>query len=51
MLGPFFVDYANRNKVGGTAIVLDYEKGFDTLSHDYFKEVLSFFDFGPDIRK
>ena len=45
------LDYANRNKVGGTAIVLDYEKAFDTLSHDYFREVLSFFGFGPNIRK
>ena len=45
------LDYANRKKVGGTAIVLDYEKAFDTLSHEYFKEVLSFFGFGPNIRK
>ena len=42
------LDYAKREKKGGTAIVLDYEKAFDTLSHSYFEEVLKFFGFGEN---
>ena len=45
------LDYANRKKVGGTAIVLDYEKAFDTLSHDYFREVLAFFWFWAEYQE
>ena len=45
------LDYAKRNKEGGTAIVLDYEKAFNTLSHAYFEEVLNFFGFGENFIK
>ena len=45
------LDYAKRHGKGGTAIVLDYEKAFDTLSHTYFEEVLTFFGFGENFRR
>ena len=45
------LDYAKREQQGGTAIVLDYEKAFDTLSHAYFREVLDFFGFGENFKK
>ena len=45
------LDYAKKEKKGGTAIVLDYEKAFDTLSHRYFREVLYFFGFGEKFIK
>ena len=43
--------YAKTNKKGGTALVLDYEKAFDSISHKYFSEVLRFFNFGNNMRK
>ena len=45
------LDYAKREKKGGTAIVLDNEKALDTLSHAYFKEVLNFLGFGEGFIK
>ena len=45
------LDYAKKNNKGGAAIVLDYEKAFDTLSHTYFDEVLTFFGFSSNFRK
>ena len=40
--------YAKENKKGGTALVLDYEKAFDSISHKFFCEVLNFFNFGEN---
>ena len=43
--------YAKINQKGGTAIVLDYAKAFDSISHTYFMEVLDFFGFGEGMKK
>ena len=43
--------YAKENKKGGTALVLDYEKAFDSISHNFFGEVLNFFNFGENFIK
>ena len=45
------LDYAKKEQQGGTAIVLDYQKVFGTLSHSYFKDVLSFFGLGDNFTK
>ena len=43
--------YAKENKKGGTALILDYEKAFDSISHKFFCKVLSFFNFGENFTK
>ena len=41
--------YAKENQQGGTALVIDYEKAFDSISHKFFCRVLEFFNFGENI--
>ena len=43
--------YAKENQKGGVALVIDYEKAFDSISHEFFCNVLSFFNFGVNMIK
>lgn len=41
--------YAELRNIPGMLLLIDFEKAFDTISHDFILRTLKFFNFGPDI--
>ena len=45
------LNYTENNNIPGMLLLIDFEKAFDMLSHDFIRQTLKFFNFGIDIRK
>ena len=45
------IDYADWNNISGTIVLLDIEKAFDSVHHDFLIEVLKRFNFGENFVK
>ena len=43
--------YTDINDIPGLLLLIDFEKAFDSISHDFIRKVLHFFKFGPSIVK
>ena len=43
--------FTELNHLGGMLLLIDFEKAFDTVSHDFILKTLNLFNFGPDIQK
>ena len=43
--------YTDLNEIPGLLLLIDFEKAFDSISHDFIRNVLHFFKFGPSIVK
>jgi hypothetical protein len=41
------MNYTEKSKIPGMLLMIDFEKTFDTLSLNFIKNTLSFFNFGP----
>jgi exonuclease III len=46
-----FTGHCNKSKTPGFVLAIDQAKAFDTVSHNYIKEVYKFFGFGPNFTK
>ena len=44
-------EQAVRNKHPGLAIMIDFEKAFDSVSFPFIQSILEIFGFGPNFRK
>ena len=45
------IEYCDSNDIPGSIVLLDIEKAFDSVEHDYLYEVLGAFNFGSDFIK
>ena len=45
------MEYANRKKIDFLILVIDFQKAFYSLSHEYIDECLKMFNFGPFIQR
>jgi hypothetical protein len=45
------MQYTEEHNIPGLLLLIDFEKAFDSLSWDFIKNTLSFFNFGPSIQK
>ena len=45
------LNYTDVNKIPGMLLLIDFEKAFDTVSHDFILKTLKAFKFGNDIRR
>jgi hypothetical protein len=43
------IAHCNSTGINGAVVAVDMAKAFDTLSHDFLREVFKFFNFGPVI--
>lgn len=43
--------YVEENDIPGILLLVDFEKAFDTISWKFIDKALSFFNFGPSIKK
>jgi len=43
------MQYTDLNKLNGLLLLIDFEKAFDMVSHDFILKTLNLFNFGPDI--
>jgi exonuclease III len=43
------IAHCNHSSINGAVVAVDMAKAFDTLSHDFLREVFRFFNFGPTI--
>jgi hypothetical protein len=43
------IAHCNTNGINGAVVAVDMAKAFDTLSHNFLREVFKFFNFGPVI--
>ena len=43
--------YTEEKDIPGILLLIDFEKAFDSVSWDFIKKVLDFFNFGPSITK
>lgn len=43
--------YVEENDIPGLLLLVDFEKAFDTISWKFIDKALSFFNFGPSIKK
>ncbi len=41
------IAHCNTNGINGAVVAVDMAKAFDTLSHNFLREVFKFFNFGP----
>jgi len=41
--------YTEINNIPGMLLLIDFEKAFDTVSHDFIRQTLRYFNFGTDI--
>ena len=45
------IHYTEKRNIPGLLLLIDFEKAFDSVSWSFIKKTLSFFRFGPDIKK
>ena len=45
------IEYTEINDIPGAILLLDIQKGFDSVNHDFFFEVLKRFNFGETFIK
>ena len=45
------IHYTETRNIPGLLVLIDFEKAFDSVSWSFIKKTLSFFRFGPDIKK
>ena len=45
------IDYTENNNISGAILLLDIEKAFDTVCHNFLFEVLKRFNFGDEFIK
>ncbi|MES9884044.1 MAG: reverse transcriptase domain-containing protein [Sedimenticola sp.] len=45
------IDFVNENQIPGLLFFADFEKAFDSVSHEYIMKVLRFLNFGPSLIK
>ena len=45
------ISHCNNNNIGGALLSIDQSRAFDTIRHDYMREVYIFFGFGNDFIK
>ena len=45
------IHYTEKRNIPGLLLLIDFEKAFDSVSWSFMKKTLSFFRFGPDIKK
>lgn len=45
------LNYTESNKIPGMFLLIDFEKAFDSVSHDFILNILEKFNFGPSIQK
>jgi hypothetical protein len=45
------MQYTESNDIPGMLLLIDFEKAFDTVSHQFILRTLEFFNFGPDIKR
>ena len=45
------IQYTDLKEIPGMLLLIDFEKAFDTVSHDFISKSLEFFNFGPGIIK
>ena len=45
------IDYVNDKQIPGLLFFADFEKAFDSVSHEYISKVLRFLNFGPTLIK
>ena len=45
------LNYTENSKIPGMFLLIDFEKAFDSVSHEFIRKVLEEFNFGPSIRK
>ena len=45
------IEYCDSNDIPGSIVLLDIEKAFDSVEHDYLFKVLEAFNFGSDFIK
>ena len=43
------MQFVEENNIPGLLLLIDFEKAFDSLSWDFMREVLTYFNFGPSI--
>jgi hypothetical protein len=43
------IAHCNHNNINGAVVAVDMAKAFDTLSHNFLREVFKFFNFGPTL--
>ena len=45
------MNYTEENNIPGLLLIIDFEKAFDTISWEFIKKVLDFFNFGESIKQ
>ena len=45
------LNYTENNKIPGLLLLIDFEKAFDSVSHDFILKILDLFNFGPSIQR
>ena len=45
------LSYTQNNSLPGMVMLIDFEKAFDSISWNFIRRTLDFFDFGPDIKR
>lgn len=43
------LQFTDLNSLNGMLLLIDFEKAFDTVSHEFIQKTLQLFNFGPDI--